>query len=288
MVSDAQFRVAGYVAAGVAATAGAVSETTQHTDPAVSNGGYFIGLAAVVTAIGTHLMPTLRYVFAQMQLKSQLDQARLEIKQILAHAAEVQARAIEIEARSVADRKRIVELEQVAQQIPVNTTMANNAEVKADAALSAIRTLRAEGYLASESDHQLAVAGPIPDQDERPRLLIVEDHQTTASAIMKLFEARGWLVDRAGCHDAAIDRVCGDYDWIMLDLILPGGGGEDVLARVREHCPGRKVAIVTAIEDESRLASLGSLRPDAVLRKPVGHALLFRTIVPVIDRRARS
>lgn len=246
--------------------------------------GAIVAFTGLVMAVAPILVDLVKARWAREDLRRQLGEARHQIEQLKAHAAEAEARSVEIEDRSAADRKRIRELEQVAQQIPANTAMAAKAEAKAEAALSAIRVLCEEGYLSSGSDPELAIAAPVAPPDQRPRLLVIEDHPTTANAIRKLFEARGWWVDRAECHDIALDKIGGDFDWVVLDLMLPGGGGEDVLARIREHFPDRKVAVVTGIEDQGRIAGLIGLRPDAILIKPVPHSLLFRTITPVIDR----
>lgn len=66
-------------------------------------------------------------------------------------------------------------------------------------------------------------------------------------------------------------------DCVVLDLVLPDGEGETVLAKIRsEQLPVRVVAVVTGINDTLRLQRVSQLRPDLLLYKPIDSEVLFR------------
>jgi DNA-binding response OmpR family regulator len=70
--------------------------------------------------------------------------------------------------------------------------------------------------------------------DDTPRLLLVEDHQDIAEMVYAYLERRGYVLDYAadgvtGLHLA----VSGDYDVIVLDLMLPGMDGLQLCEKLR-------------------------------------------------------
>src|SRR5690349_13176265 len=66
-------------------------------------------------------------------------------------------------------------------------------------------------------------------------LLIVEDHQATRRSLAALFRRSGWDVAEATNVAEGLAKLDPPPDFIVLDLMLPDGGGEVVLERVRER-----------------------------------------------------
>lgn len=62
--------------------------------------------------------------------------------------------------------------------------------------------------------------------------------------------------------DAAID-------WVLLDLMLPDGTGEQVLRHVHQQGHTAEVLVMTGVGDPDRLAQLNAMGPRAILRKPI-------------------
>jgi two-component system response regulator TctD len=101
------------------------------------------------------------------------------------------------------------------------------------------------------------------------RVLIVEDDSTLGEAISRHLQKQGQAVDWV-TDGALADRVLAQqsFDLIILDLNLPGLGGERVLEKLRRRDDPAPVLILTArgqVEDRIALLNLGA---DDYLTKP--------------------
>ena len=79
------------------------------------------------------------------------------------------------------------------------------------------------------------------------RVLLVEDERTLARAVARGLEAEGMLTDVA--HDGldGLDRaLVGDYDVVVLDIMLPGRNGYDVCKELRAAQVWTPVLMLTA------------------------------------------
>ena len=90
------------------------------------------------------------------------------------------------------------------------------------------------------------------------RILIVEDERRLAQFLKKGFEAESMAVDVAkdGNEGADLGRE-GNYDAIVLDLMLPGKDGLSVLKEIRGAGKPTPILILSArgeVEDRSQRA----------------------------------
>jgi two-component system response regulator MtrA len=100
------------------------------------------------------------------------------------------------------------------------------------------------------------------------RILLVEDDQALGQEVVRTLTAAGFAVHRESRADTAIDVVETGFDLIVLDLILPGGHGLDVLKHVRSLSQPVPVLILSArteTTDKVRALELGA---DDYLTKP--------------------
>jgi two-component system, OmpR family, torCAD operon response regulator TorR len=81
-------------------------------------------------------------------------------------------------------------------------------------------------------------------------VLIVEDDVSVRTMLGRLFSLEGFIV-RATCDgEAALHEVtAGCPDLIVLDYNLPGDDGLKVLSKLKTHCSGVKVLLVTGTDD---------------------------------------
>ena len=82
------------------------------------------------------------------------------------------------------------------------------------------------------------------------RILVVEDEARIRSFLARAFEAEGFSVDVVGDGDEGLARaLSGSYDFVILDLLLPGRDGLDVLRELQGQQPGLPVLILSARTD---------------------------------------
>jgi DNA-binding response OmpR family regulator len=90
------------------------------------------------------------------------------------------------------------------------------------------------------------------------RILVVEDDQRVANFIQKGLEEEGLAVDVLhDGDDAGVQAHMVDYDCVVLDLMLPGRSGFQVLRDIRSRKPELPVLILSAqASPEERVAGL--------------------------------
>jgi DNA-binding response OmpR family regulator len=79
------------------------------------------------------------------------------------------------------------------------------------------------------------------------RILVVEDEHKLASFIKKGLEAERYAVDTAEQGENGLElALLHDYDLLILDLMLPGISGGEVLRAVRSRKPALPILVLTA------------------------------------------
>jgi DNA-binding response OmpR family regulator len=121
------------------------------------------------------------------------------------------------------------------------------------------------------------------------RLLIVEDEQRLAKALAKGLEAEGFAVDVVhngidGLHLA----TTGDYDLIILDIMLPGMNGYQVCAQLRAAGEETPVLMLTAKDGEYDEAEGLDTGADDYLSKPFSYVVLLARIRALLRRSTRG
>ena len=100
------------------------------------------------------------------------------------------------------------------------------------------------------------------------RLLLVEDSEDLAAAVLQFLQGQGHAVDHVG--DAAGAEAAlrvGDYACVVLDLGLPDGSGLSVLRAARGRRDRTPVIIATALDQISdRIAGLDAGADDYVVK----------------------
>src|SRR3977135_3528889 len=83
------------------------------------------------------------------------------------------------------------------------------------------------------------------------RVLLVEDEKTLAETLASGLRADGFAVDVAGDGVHALDRVqTTEYDAIVLDIMLPGPSGYEVVRKLRGGGVWTPVLMLTAKDGE--------------------------------------
>ena len=122
------------------------------------------------------------------------------------------------------------------------------------------------------------------------RLLLVEDNEDLGDALERHFRAGGHAVDWARTAPEAeefldVAATGSGYDLVVLDLMLPGGDGRDILRGIRDGEGDLPVVVLTArsqVADRVRLLDLGA---DDYMTKPFDIAELEARCRAVMRRR---
>ncbi len=120
------------------------------------------------------------------------------------------------------------------------------------------------------------------------RILIAEDEVATAKALKVLLEKAKYSVDIVHTGTDAWDYVSGsNYDIVVLDIMMPGMSGLDVLINMRKNQIKTPVLMLTAkAELEDRVAGLEA-GADDYLPKPFATSELIAR-VKALGRRSEN
>ncbi len=118
------------------------------------------------------------------------------------------------------------------------------------------------------------------------RILVVEDRPEVARFIVKGLREELYAVDSAttGTEGLSMAQV-GDYDAIILDVMLPGMNGFDVAAALRQRRVSTPILMLTVkdrVEDKVRGLDAGA---DDYLVKPFAFAELLARLRALLRRR---
>jgi len=121
------------------------------------------------------------------------------------------------------------------------------------------------------------------------KILVIEDEPEMLDSIQRSLENEGYLVETASDYPAGLDKIVSyDYDCIVLDIMLPGGSGLDLLQELKNLNKADSVIVVSAkdsLDDKVRGLDLGA---DDYLANPFHIAELNARIKSVIRRRNRD
>ncbi|MBM4440759.1 MAG: response regulator [Candidatus Rokubacteria bacterium] len=132
---------------------------------------------------------------------------------------------------------------------------------------------------------------------EAARILVVEDNRDTAALLRDLLEAEGYAVEAAVTGEQALAQLeqNPDVDLLVLDLMLPGMSGYEVIERLRAHSELASVPVLVLSALSSTSARIRGLRDgaDDYMTKPfLPEELLARTRTLVtsrlLERRTRE
>src|SRR5215211_7586738 len=86
----------------------------------------------------------------------------------------------------------------------------------------------------------------------RRRILVVEDDAAIRRAVVDALELGGYEPAQAGTFDDGLAQALrGKFDLVLLDMVLPGGDGLDLLAETRLARPTLPVIVLTARGSEA-------------------------------------
>lgn len=117
------------------------------------------------------------------------------------------------------------------------------------------------------------------------KVLIVEDEPKTAAFVKRGFTEEGFVADVAengvdGLHLA----LTGEYDIIVLDIMLPKQDGWQVLQQIRSQRPHQLVILLTALDAVFQRVKGLDMGGDDYLVKPFSFSELYARVRNVLRR----
>ncbi|HRP55053.1 response regulator transcription factor [Agriterribacter sp.] len=117
------------------------------------------------------------------------------------------------------------------------------------------------------------------------KILVIEDEKELLEAITASLEKEHFLVESAGDFNTAFEKISlYEYDCILLDIMLPGGSGLDILEELKNAGKTGNVIIISAkdsLDDKVKGLALGA---DDYLTKPFHITELNARIKAVLRR----
>lgn len=119
------------------------------------------------------------------------------------------------------------------------------------------------------------------------QILFLEDEPTIREVLAEYMKIQGYEVTEAEDGDEAarlLERQT--FDMAVLDIMVPGRDGLEVLAVIRERYPDMAVIMLTALEDEkTQLRAFNAYADDYVI-KPVSPIILLKRMETILRRTA--
>jgi len=122
-------------------------------------------------------------------------------------------------------------------------------------------------------------------EEKETTVLIVDDDEEVTDIF------RTWLGDEYevsithGGEEALQTLSEKGIDIVLLDRLMPGMSGEEVLKEIREEGYDCMVAMVTAVEPDFEIIRMGF---DEYVRKPSSEKVLRQTVQSLVERKQQS
>jgi excisionase family DNA binding protein len=121
-------------------------------------------------------------------------------------------------------------------------------------------------------------------RQQSPLVLIIDDETSFRETIRMFLEAADYRAATAADGKEGLDLAQRETpDLILLDLIMPGMSGVDVLKKLHKAIPDVPVVVVTAYPDSSLMAEALRYPPVTLLPKPLDKATLLKTVHRVLS-----
>jgi len=116
------------------------------------------------------------------------------------------------------------------------------------------------------------------------RILIVDDEPNVVKSCARILELEGFEVQEATGGAEAIDLYKSEgFDLALVDLMMPGVDGLQVLTALREYDPSASVVIFTAYGTKENVAAALRLGACEFLKKPLSAKTMVGTVRHILE-----
>ncbi|MDE6640929.1 MAG: response regulator transcription factor [Acetatifactor sp.] len=116
-------------------------------------------------------------------------------------------------------------------------------------------------------------------------VLFLEDEPTIREVLAEYMKLSGYRVTEIARGDGAITLLQENtYDIAVLDVMVPGADGFEVLQYIRDNCPQTATIMLTALDDEKTQIKAFNLYADDYVIKPVSPIILLKRMETILRR----
>ena len=148
--------------------------------------------------------------------------------------------------------------------------------------------LSSVGSIPPAADALVGTPPPVPNQKEAGVILAVDDMPENRELISRLLSRAGHTVISAESGEEALELLeTRGVDVVLLDLMMPGIGGAEVLKKMKEHegLRATPVIMISGRQDMDQIITCIQAGADDYLLKPFNPVLLQARISAGIERK---
>lgn len=120
------------------------------------------------------------------------------------------------------------------------------------------------------------------------RVLFLEDEPTIREVLKEYMIMSNYHVTEVDNGDSAISLLDNNtFDIAVLDIMVPGASGLDVLSHIKDHHPQTATIMLTALEDEKTQVDAFNRYADDYVIKPASPIILLKRMETIL-RRAKQ
>ena len=129
-------------------------------------------------------------------------------------------------------------------------------------------------------DDETVIAGTV---------LVIDDEERILTFVRRGLEAEGFAVDQARDGREGLRlALTRSFDLVILDLVMPGLAGPDVLRRILEQRPSQSVLVLSALSDTASKVTCLELGAEDYVAKPFSLEELLARVRARLRAAARS
>lgn len=104
---------------------------------------------------------------------------------------------------------------------------------------------------------------------EKRKILVADDSETIRTLLVTALQSAGYEADTAADGPTAMEKgATGDYDLVIMDQLMPGLLGLEVVERWREEGVTTPILMLTGVEDDRTAVESFDLGVVDYVRKP--------------------
>ena len=133
-----------------------------------------------------------------------------------------------------------------------------------------------------------AIAFQPRSANEPGRVLVVDDQAINRELLTRRLEQDGYVVQTAGTGRAALDRLRTEaFDLILLDVMMPGATGFEVLSRLKSDPRTRHIPVlmISALDEMQSVVRGIEMGADDYLTTPIDPILLRARVSSSLERK---